>query len=48
MMYYVSAQNLTGDAGERPLIEADSPEEAIAVYRETHGALFQVTRVDVA
>ena len=45
--YFVNAENEAGTAGERPLIEAESAEEAQAIY-EGFGTGYAVTSVDVA
>lgn len=47
MRYFVNATNDDETEGERPLIEADSPEEAVELYYE-YGGKFPVRSVDVA
>lgn len=47
MKYFVSAQNQAGTAGERPLIEADSPEEAEEIYK-SFGTGYEIISIEVA
>ncbi len=47
MKYFVNAENEAGTAGERPLIEAESAEEAQTIY-ESYKTGYTVTGVDVA